>query len=97
MTYVPQINDYVKWKPHISGWVYFKCDQYITIETIVKAKNLENYLASPIHANNRLLVLCYHNQWKELTYVKKRTTIHEEQTEFLEILGKGTGRKGIQM
>jgi hypothetical protein len=78
MKYVPQVNDYVIWKSHIKGWVYFKCEQYITIESRVNPKNPENYRASPIHANNRLLVLCYHDQWKELKYVKKRKSVHEE-------------------
>lgn len=76
--YSPQINDYVIWKKHVCGWVYFKCEKYITIEMRVKPKNQENYVASPIHANNRLLVLCYHNQWNELQYVKSRETIYEE-------------------
>lgn len=78
MNYDPKVNDYVKWKNHICGWVYFKCDQYITIETIVKEKDQENYLAAPIHANNRLLVLCYRNQWKELKYVKSRKSKYEK-------------------
>ena len=36
--YDPQINDYVKWND-IEGWVYFKCDEYITIEISVKDKH----------------------------------------------------------
>lgn len=76
--YNPRVNDYVIWKNHIRGWIYFRCEQYITIETIVKPKNQENYRASPIHANDRLLVLCYENQWNELEYVKSRKSIHHE-------------------
>jgi hypothetical protein len=35
MTYIPNINDYVNWKTKKNeGWVYFKCDDYITIETM---------------------------------------------------------------
>ena len=37
MTYVPQVDDYVKWKDH-EGWVYFKCDQSLSIEIGVKDK-----------------------------------------------------------
>lgn len=75
--YVPKINDYVEWKNHINGWVYFQCSDYITIEVMVKPKDDENLAAAPIHANNRLLVLCYKNQWQELKYVRSRRSIHE--------------------
>ena len=67
--YEPKVNDYVKWKNHIEGWVYFKGKEYITIEMGVKPKDDENYEACSIHRNDRLLVLCYKQQWKELTYV----------------------------
>ncbi len=76
MKYVPQVNDYVHWN-YISGWVYFKSNSYITIEAYVKPKDPEDYQISPIHANNRLLVICYPDQWNELTYVKSRTSIYE--------------------
>lgn len=77
--YVPQINDYVKWKDGkgVEGWIYFKCPKYITIEKSVRLKDDENYRASPIHANERLLVLCYSDQWNQLEYVKSRESIHE--------------------
>lgn len=77
MSYNPKVNDYVTWN-HIQGWVYFKSNAYITIEAAVKPKDPVNYQAAPIHANNRLLVLCYPEQWKELTYVKTRSSIYEE-------------------
>lgn len=77
MSYVPKVNDYVTWN-HIQGWVYFKTNSYITIEAFTQPKDPINYQASPIHANNRLLVLCYSNQWNELTYIKSRTSIYEE-------------------
>jgi len=58
MTYTPKVNDYVNWKTKKNeGWVYFKCDDYITIETYV---------------------LCYRNQWNELTYIKSRKSVYEE-------------------
>ena len=92
--YEPQVNDYVQWKEHIEGWVYFKDKQYITIESSVQPKSKENYNACSIHRNNRLLVLCYHNQWNELTYIKSRESVHEEKKEYVEILGKSTWGEG---
>jgi hypothetical protein len=78
MSYAPQLNDYITWKKGIAGWVYFKCDEYITIETSVWEKDIENYACCPLHRNDRVLVLCYRNQWNELTYVKSRKSIYEE-------------------
>ena len=72
MTYVPQVNDYVQWSRGVEGWVYFISKRYITIEVCVRPKNQENYEACCLHRNERLLVLCYANQWNELTYVKSR-------------------------
>jgi hypothetical protein len=78
--YEPQVNDYVKWKTKSdSGWVYFKCDKYITIETCVWEKDQENYEHCRLHRNDRILVLCYHYQWNELEYVKTRDPIHNKQ------------------
>jgi hypothetical protein len=77
MTYVPKVNDYVIWTRNVEGWVYFKDSEYVTIEVLVKPKNQINYNASPIHANDRLLVLCYQNQWHELNYVRSRTSTQE--------------------
>ncbi len=79
MKYDPQVNDYVIWKPHIKGWVYYKDTEYLTIETRVKPKDSINLLDAPFHANNRLLVICYQNQWGELNYVKSRKSIYEEE------------------
>ena len=79
MKYDPQVNDYVIWKPHIKGWVYYKDTEYLTIETRVKPKDNINLLDAPFHANNRLLVICYQNQWGELNYVKSRKSIYEEE------------------
>jgi hypothetical protein len=78
MNYDPQINDYVKWNngKGVEGWVYFKCKEYITIEKSVRPKDCENYEACCIHANERLLVLCYSNNWNELKYIKSRESIY---------------------
>ena len=93
MSYQPRVNDYVLWTKGIEGWVYFRDNEYITIEIGVKPKNKENYEACSIHRNDRLMVLCYHSQWKELTYVKSRESIYEEG---VETVGKGNGREGDQ-
>lgn len=77
--YEPNVNDYVKWANGIEGWVYFKDNSYITIEVGVRPKDCQNYQACCLHRNERLLVLCYHNQWKELVYVKSRKSIYEEE------------------
>lgn len=72
MTYEPQVDDYVKWIKDIEGWVYFKDTEYITIEVSVRPKDEQNYQACSLHRNERLLVLCYREQWNQLEYVKRR-------------------------
>jgi len=81
MTYEPQINDYVVWNngKGVEGWVYFKGKEYITIEVSVRPKDTENYQACSIHANERLLVVCYPEQWNELEYVKSRESVYEKE------------------
>lgn len=78
-TYCPEVNDYVKWKKHITGWVYFKCSDYITIEVSVRPKDKTNYQHCSLHRNERLLVICYQNQWEELKYVRKRESKYEKE------------------
>ncbi len=78
MSYIPEVNDYVLWNKGIEGWVYFKDVQYITIESNVRPKDDVNYEAAPFHANNRLLVICFKDQWKELTYIRSRESVHEQ-------------------
>lgn len=72
--YIPQANDYVKWNngKGVEGWVYYKGHQYVTIEINVRPKDPENFQACCIHANDRLLVLCYSNQWNQLEYIRSR-------------------------
>lgn len=93
MSYIPSVNDYVVWNDGrgVEGWVYFKCNDYITIEHSVKPKDKENYRACSIHKNDRLLVLCYKKQWKELEYIKFRHSIYEEEKNTVGMVGKGTG------
>ncbi len=88
MSYDPQVNDYVIWSKGIEGWVYFKDKDYITIEVFVRPKDCENYEACCLHRNERLLVVCYRNQWEDLTYVKSRKSIYEEENNCLEVVSK---------
>ncbi len=80
MKYDPQLNDYVLWNngKNVEGWVYFKCKEYITIEYFVRPKDEVNYECCSIHANERLLVVCYKEDWKHLKYVKSRQSIYEK-------------------
>jgi hypothetical protein len=78
MSYTPKVNDYVKWTKSVEGWVYFKCNDYITIEDSTTPKDPENLAHCPIHKKTRVLVLCFRNQWKELIYVKTRESKYEE-------------------
>lgn len=79
MKYEPQVNDYVIWNNDkgVEGWVYFKCKEYITIEKSTRPKDSENLYACSLHANERLLVLCYKPQWKELKHVRSRESVYE--------------------
>jgi len=81
--YSPKVNDYVRWKDQ-EGWVYFKDSEYITIETKTFPKDDANVNACPIHQNNRVLVLCYHQSWNELEYVTSRKSRHEQVQNHLE-------------
>ena len=66
--YIPQVDDYVRWKNH-EGWVYFKCDESLSIEIGVKDK------VCPLgtrHKKDHTLLVCYNFQWHELEYVKNR-------------------------
>ena len=93
MSYDPQVNDYVTWSKGVEGWVYFKDKEYITIEQSVRPKDTENYYACQIHRNERLLVICYRSQWKELIYVRSRKSRYEEE-DSLEMVGEGIRREG---
>lgn len=94
MSYIPKVNDYVIWKSNLEGWIYFKSKEYITIEIGVKPKDKENYEACSLHRNDRLMVLCYHNQWKELTYVKSRESVYAEEKSTVEMVGESTWGEG---
>jgi hypothetical protein len=76
--YSPRLNDYVKWKEHVEGWVYFVDKEYITIETNVFPKDEQNVQACSLHKNNRVLVLCYHEQWNQLNCLGYRENKYSE-------------------
>lgn len=86
MSYIPRVNDYVKWTKGVEGWVYFKCKKYITIEVSVSPKEG----GCPLHQKYHILVLCFPEQWKELIYVKSRESVYEEEENDVEMVGKST-------
>jgi len=88
MSYKPEVNHYVTWKKDVEGWIYFKDSEYVTIEMLVTPRHHEDVGHTPFHSNDRLLVLCYREQWNELKYVKSRTSMHEQEENCMEIVGE---------
>jgi|DEB0MinimDraft_10_1074344.scaffolds.fasta_scaffold16348_6 hypothetical protein len=85
LTYSPQVNDYVIWNKgshSVEGWVYFKCPDYITIETKVWPKPVEDQSIGTFHRNERVLVICYVQSWNELTYIQSRPSIDSPEQEY---------------
>ena len=90
--YEPEVNDYVIWDKgeygSDEGWVYFKGDKeepkkgfpnnprYITIETAVKPKPKDQYTTNERHQMIHTLLLCYEADWKNLEYIKSRSSSH---------------------
>ena len=80
--YEPQVNDYVIWEKmgetnHDKGWVYFKGDEYITIETGIKPRPKCDYIegngkSRVLHHNVHTLLLCPRQCWCQLKYIKSR-------------------------
>ena len=77
--YKPSLNDYVRWNDKVEGWIYFVDSEYVTIETQVIPKDEQNIQACKLHRNNRVLVLCYPEQWDELEYVGYRLNKYSEE------------------
>ena len=77
--YEPQVDDYVIWDKgkgnYNEGWVYFKCEEYITIETGIKPKPPCQHSHS-LHKYIHTLLLCQCDYWHELKYVKTREKQH---------------------
>ena len=97
MSYEPEVNDYVIWKHDVKGWVYFKDNDYVTIEMLVMPRHRDDIGHTPFHSNDRLLVVCYHEQWKELKYVRSRQTMYEEEENSMAMVGKSTRREGVKV
>ena len=80
MPYEPKVNDYVIWTTEMGlvhkGWVYFKCDEYITIEIGVKPKPNCEYAKNDRHCMTHCLLLCYTSTYHELEYITKRDNQH---------------------
>jgi len=79
--YIPKVNDYVKWK-HMEGWVYFKDEEYISIEIAVKDKLCNK---GSFHKKDHLLILCYQNQWNQLEYVTSRESVYDTDMPLVEV------------
>ncbi len=77
--YEPQVDDYVIWDRNQygndEGWVYFKDEEYITIETGIKPKP-PCQLAQSRHKYIHTLLVCQKYYWHELKYVKSREKKH---------------------
>ena len=81
--YEPQVNDYVIWEKmghdnYDEGWVYFKSEEYITIETGIKPRPKDDCAESSngksrvLHHHVHTLLLCHHQFWGQLKYIKSR-------------------------
>ncbi len=79
--YVPEVNDYVIWDKNEygkdEGWVYFKCEEYITIETGIKPRPDAECEGSK-HKFIHTLLLCGREYWCQLEYVKRRESTRIE-------------------
>ena len=79
--YIPKVNDYVIWDRgqygKDEGWVYFFCEEYITIETGVKPRPDAECEGSR-HQFIHTLLLCHAQYWKDLQYVKSRKSAHPQ-------------------
>ena len=81
-SYIPEVDDYVQWnkgKYSVEGWVYFKDQEYITIEIGVKCKDPDNITDCPIHQKTHSLVLCFPEYYHQLTYIKTRANKYDEK------------------
>jgi len=83
MTYTPQVDDYVRWTRQNGsvdeGWVYFKCDETISIEVGVKDKPQCQYTKEEKHKKIHILVCCPSFLWDQLEYVKNRRGVDVDQ------------------
>ena len=82
MPYTPEVDDYVRWEKNgivTEGWVYFKCDETISIEVGVKDKPHCQYTKNEKHKKIHILVCCPSFLWDQLEYVKNRRGVDVDQ------------------
>jgi len=79
MTYIPKLNDYVKWRSN-EGWVYYvdKMDEYFTIEVGVKDKPPCEYTKVEKHKKVHCCLVCYRQFWNEVEYIKRRKSVYDD-------------------
>ena len=84
--YDPCVNDYVIWDKGEygidQGWVYFKCEEYITIETGVKPRPKCDYTGGNgksrvLHRSVHTLLLCDKSKWCQLEHVRSRKPLED--------------------
>ena len=80
----PQVDDYVIWGDR-RGWVYFKDNDYITIELGVRPKPNCEYTREEKHKYIHTLLCCFHYQWSELEYVHTRKNKYGKTLEDMEV------------
>ena len=74
-SYSPQVDDYVKWHHNGSvdeGWVYFKGDEYLTIEVSVKDKPKCEYTKEEKHKKVHCLVCLLYTSPSPRDYAASR-------------------------
>ena len=81
MSYDPKVNDYVIWDKgeygKDEGWVYFKCEEYITIETGIKPKPHDEYTKHDKHKYIHTLLVCSKQFWGQLKYLRSRKPVRD--------------------
>jgi hypothetical protein len=86
MTYIPKVNDYVKWETKgQEGWVYFKCKDYITIETVY-GKRIKKTTSTV----NYIVMIEY---WYCVIIINGMNWSISNAVKSLEIMGKSPGTK----
>lgn len=79
-TYVPQLHDYVRYrtgKMIHEGWIYYKGDEYISIELGVTDKPHCD-ITTHRHKKNHTLLVCPNWDWDKLEYVTSRKDYYDE-------------------
>ena len=62
----------------ITFFCVFVLSKDVTIETQVWPKHPDDLPNGTHHRNDRVLVLCYKEQWGELKYIKSRESVTDE-------------------